>query len=223
MEAALRRIVLQLSAQSPHPYRALEKHYNLSKGQTLPSYQELLLVLKEVLQELRHTYLVLDALDECQETELGQLMDMVSTLRSWTHAPLHLLITSQPRISFTDSFKDMPCVFLESEVTLNDIKLFVSSELRDNHKMKTWASRAEEIIDRIVLKSSGMSVPFFECSYLTVSLEPSGSASLLACLLNFLAVNGKMNWNQLFKTFQMICLESMTVSFRQSVQRILST
>ncbi|KAJ7613825.1 hypothetical protein DFH06DRAFT_136367 [Mycena polygramma] len=53
VETALRRLVLQLSAQSPYRHRALEKHYNLSKGQALPTWHDLRSVLEELLGELQ--------------------------------------------------------------------------------------------------------------------------------------------------------------------------
>lgn len=156
VERALRRMVLQLSAQSPHRYRALDRKFMLSNGQTLPTYHDLQQMLEELFMELGRTYIIFDALDECDDTELGQLMDLISMLRG-TRSPLHLLITSQPRAIFTDGFEGVTCIYLDSEVTEPDIKFFVTSELRDNHKIKTWA-RTDEIIDRIVSKSSGMSV-----------------------------------------------------------------
>ncbi|KAJ7498167.1 ankyrin repeat-containing domain protein [Mycena galericulata] len=156
VEAALRRIVLQFSAQSPHPYRTLHKQYNLIKGQALPHYQDLQRILKELLRELGRSYIILDALDECPDAELGQLMELVATLRGWTHSPLHLLFTSQPRTGFTDRLEDVPCVFLQSDVTQPDIKLFITTELRENRKMRIWSSRADEIVDRVLLKTSGM-------------------------------------------------------------------
>ncbi|KAJ7723733.1 hypothetical protein DFH07DRAFT_1067168 [Mycena maculata] len=156
VETALRRIVLQLSAQSPHPFRALDKQYNLSKGQALPNYQDLQRILKELLEQLGRVYIILDALDECPDTELAQLITLLTMLREWTGSPLHLFFTSQTRASFTDAFTDIPCVFLESDVTQPDVELFIASELRENLKMKTWASRADEIIHRVLHKSSGM-------------------------------------------------------------------
>ncbi|KAF7348832.1 HET-domain-containing protein [Mycena venus] len=156
VETALRRIVLQLSAQSPYRYRALDKHYNLSKGQTLPSYHDLRSVLEELLGELQRTYILLDALDECQDSEIEQLMDLISMLRGWSWTPLPLLITSQHRKSFTEEFKDLPCVFLESRLIENDIKSFIAGEISGNRRMKVWASRANEIVDRIALKCNGM-------------------------------------------------------------------
>jgi hypothetical protein len=153
VQTMLRTIILQLSAQSPHPYRALNKRYMLSKGLTLPNYDDLQHILKELLLELGRTYLVLDALDECKVTEHEQLLELIAMLRRWTCTPLHLLITSQPRTVFTDGLEDVLRVHLGFDVTQKDIKLFVDSKLR---KMKVWASRVEEIVDRVVDKSSGM-------------------------------------------------------------------
>ncbi|KAJ7118134.1 hypothetical protein C8R44DRAFT_673631, partial [Mycena epipterygia] len=156
VENALRRLILQLSAQSPHQYAALDKRYRLSNGQTLPTYQDLQQILRELLLEIGRTYIVLDALDECQDSEFDKLVDFVSTLWNWSQSPMHLLITSQPRTVFTDGFKDMRCISLGSDITTQDIKLFVDSEFRSNRKIKTWASRADYITDRIVRKSNGM-------------------------------------------------------------------
>ncbi|KAJ6487630.1 hypothetical protein C8R45DRAFT_253502 [Mycena sanguinolenta] len=158
VETALRRIVLQLSAQSPHPYTTLDKQYQLSRGQALPEYPELLRLLKELLQELGRAYIILDALDECPETEFRRLMDLISALRGWTSSPLHLLITSQCRAGLTEELGEVPGVFLESKFTQPDIELFIASELRQNRKMKIWASHADEIFHQVVYKSSGMSV-----------------------------------------------------------------
>ncbi|KAJ7458855.1 ankyrin repeat-containing domain protein [Mycena latifolia] len=155
VEMALRRIVLQLSAHSANPYRTLDKEYKQSSGQTLPMYQDLLKVLKELLKELGRTYIVLDALDECKEANLEELLGLLSVLRSWTQTPLHLLITSQPRSTLTQHFRNVPCLFLEAAVTGKDIYLFVAEELQKS-AFKGWTSRADYIIKCIVHKSNGM-------------------------------------------------------------------
>ncbi|KAF7357847.1 Phytoene dehydrogenase [Mycena venus] len=71
VESALRRIILQLSAQSPYPYKDLDEHYSLSKGQTLPTIKDLHHILQRLLQQLRRTYIILDALDECASEDIG--------------------------------------------------------------------------------------------------------------------------------------------------------
>ncbi|KAJ7487896.1 ankyrin repeat-containing domain protein [Mycena latifolia] len=154
MDSTLRRIVLQLSAQSSRPYEALNKLYmKRSKGQILPTQHELLKVLEELLLELGRTYIVLDALDECRNTELEQLLGFISGLQRWTQTPLHLLVTSQPRPIFTTAFAGVACIELDSEVTQQDISVFVDSELRN---LEIWANCADYIAQRVVRKSNGM-------------------------------------------------------------------
>ncbi|KAJ6586270.1 ankyrin repeat-containing domain protein [Mycena vulgaris] len=151
VDSALRRIILQLSAQSPNLYRALEEQYKLkSNGQILPSYQELQAILEALLMEIGRTYIVLAALDECQEADQRRLVDFVSVLRKWTPTPLHLLLTSQPRRIFMEAFGDVACIELDSALTQEDIKLFVKSELQ---RLEPWISRAADLV---VTRTNGM-------------------------------------------------------------------
>ncbi|KAF8143052.1 ankyrin repeat-containing domain protein [Mycena galopus ATCC 62051] len=156
LEIALRRIVLQLSAQCPHPYKTLNKHYELLKGQRLPSYKDLQYLLYEVLSELRRTYIILDALDECNNSNFNQLVAFVSVLRTWQETPLHLLITSQTRDVFTKSFDGMAQIALDLNVTQKDIEVLVFSELQTSSDLEPRRSKAIQVTERITLNSNGM-------------------------------------------------------------------
>ncbi|KAJ7279586.1 hypothetical protein C8J57DRAFT_1221241 [Mycena rebaudengoi] len=110
--------------------------------------------------EFRRTYIVLDALDECRDTDLQDLVELLSKLRTRTERSLHLLFTSQPREIFTAGFKGVERIVLEPETTQKDIKHFVSDEVRSGlQRLKHWGGwkpRAEEIIAKVVEKSNGM-------------------------------------------------------------------
>lgn len=153
-EIMLRSIILQLSAQSPYPYSALDQQYQLLKGQTLPTYQNLLDVLDKLLLELCRTFIVLDALDECKDADL--LIPFISRLRDWTNSPLHMLVTSQPRKIFAEAFAGLSHVFLDLQNTQSDIRLFVYHELRSNRSLEHVTHRAEEITTKVVERSNGM-------------------------------------------------------------------
>jgi hypothetical protein len=161
VDNALRRIVLQLSAYSPQPYKTLATEYMSSKGQTWPTYDELLNVFRDLLIEIGRTYIILDALDECKSTEHRKLVGFVSTLQQWIKTPLHLLITSQPRDIFLKAFRDISCITLDFNVMQKDIECFVASELST---MDKWPHREEDICKQIICKSNGMQV-FFLCSW----------------------------------------------------------
>ncbi|KAJ6476803.1 hypothetical protein C8R45DRAFT_1157839 [Mycena sanguinolenta] len=156
VEAALRRIVLQLSAQSPHPYKTLDQHWELSKGQKLPKSQELFLLLFKLLRELGHTYIFLDALDECDSSNFQDLVRLVAELKAWAETPLHLCITSQPRDLFTKSFIGVTQIALEANIVNADIKFFVTTELETNPSLEPWQPHATQVIGQITRKATGM-------------------------------------------------------------------
>ncbi|KAJ7871537.1 ankyrin repeat-containing domain protein [Mycena leptocephala] len=156
VELALRRIVLQLSAQSPSTSTALHSQYKVSNGQRLPSYEDLVAVIQQLLRQLGRTHIILDALDECNEDDFDRLVAFVSMLQAWTETPLHLLITSQTRQIFTKAFERMPHIALEFDVPQEDIKFFIASELETKSNFKFWRRHADHIIEKIAQKSKGM-------------------------------------------------------------------
>ncbi|KAJ6579735.1 ankyrin repeat-containing domain protein [Mycena vulgaris] len=157
VEIALRRIILQLSDQCPHPYKSLDKHY--AGRQTLPSYKDLQQkILPVLLQELGRTYIVLDGLDECDDYD--RLVDLISTFRQWSKTPLHVFITSQSRRVFTESFDGVTRIALEYSVTEADIRFFVRDEIQSKRKYESWRLHVDRITDQIASRSNGMQVFF---------------------------------------------------------------
>ncbi|KAJ7881734.1 ankyrin repeat-containing domain protein [Mycena olivaceomarginata] len=155
VEIALRRIVLQLSAQCPQPYELLDTHYKVSNGQNLPTYQDLQNLLCDLLRQLGHTYIVLDGLDESDASKFHQLVGIVLMLQAWTDTPLHLLITSQTRDIFTKKFGELAHITLQPNVMGNDIEFFVASQLNTNSNLEMWSSM-QNLGAQITLKSNGM-------------------------------------------------------------------
>jgi hypothetical protein len=149
----LQSIILQLSALSPNSYSTLEREFESSQGQTLPTYDNLLGILKELLSDFSRTYLVLDALDECNEAD--RLVQFIIRLRDWTTPPLHLLFTSQPREVFMKAFEHTSLVTLTPDITHQDIRRFIDSQLHQLSHL-TRRMRAEEIVAKVVKKSNGM-------------------------------------------------------------------
>ncbi|KAF7349471.1 Ankyrin repeat protein [Mycena sanguinolenta] len=156
LEMALRRMILQLSAQSPNPFRTLDDHHRLSKGQTLPNYKELEKLLSKLIQEFRHTYIVLDALDECDSSNIYRLVDLVGTLKTLTASGVHLLITSQTRDIFTERFRGIRCIKLMANVVQEDIRFFVAKEIQTNSDLKIWEPCSTQVVKQITEKSNGM-------------------------------------------------------------------
>ncbi|KAF7349466.1 HET-domain-containing protein [Mycena sanguinolenta] len=157
IEHALRRIVLQLSAQSPHPYETLDEQYQLSKGQKLPTCLELQSVFQKLTKECGRTYIVLDALDECDPSGFSELIKLILVIKTWTETPLHLMITSQTRDIFSESFTGMSHITLKANaMQKEDIKYFVTKELQTNEKLIIWQDCTTLVVEQITEKSNGM-------------------------------------------------------------------
>ncbi|KAJ7768560.1 hypothetical protein B0H14DRAFT_2968386 [Mycena olivaceomarginata] len=152
-EIALRRIVLQLSTQTPHPHQTLNTaHASLSHGQAIPRLKELYGILEEMLSGLTRTYIILDGLDECDDLE--QVVNVVSRLRNWTKSPLHLFIASQPRSIFRERFGGAEPVHFDAAE--GDVYRFVTHELESRDKLKIWRNHKGRIADEVTLRSKGM-------------------------------------------------------------------
>ncbi|KAJ7726445.1 ankyrin repeat-containing domain protein, partial [Mycena maculata] len=188
----LRSIVFQLSAQSSHPYKVLGRLHN-TLSDVPPHHEDLLKVLDEVLSELGRCYIVLDALDECNEAYFHRLVDFLKTLLAGPNKrPLHLLLTSQPRQIFMEEFHDLTLVELECGATENDIRNFVESGV--SH-LKIRATQAEQVTEQVVQKSSGMSVFVSTIFIVEFTLIFSGFR-LATCLLKELDDCWSTEWEE---------------------------
>ena len=159
MEYALRRLVLQLSAQCTTPYGILSKHYGRYNGQKVPTWNELLELLQELLKDFDRTYLVLDALDECRSEDHDLIVGFVRKILGWSSVRLHVLVTSQMRSIFENEFtspQNFGRITMQEKTISHDIELYVSSELSSKSALALWKSKSEQIIFHIVKKSAGM-------------------------------------------------------------------
>ncbi|KAJ7722426.1 ankyrin repeat-containing domain protein [Mycena maculata] len=157
LKVMLRSIVFQLSARSSPPYVALRRLHN-ELSDVPPRDEHLLKVLDELISELGRPYVVLDALDECNEADHSQLIQFIQRLvGDPAQRPLHFLFTSQPRRVFLEGFPDVTYIDLGASTTTNDIQLFVK---RGVSGLKSWANRSEEVtqhvVKQVVDKSNGM-------------------------------------------------------------------
>ncbi|KAJ7675935.1 ankyrin repeat-containing domain protein [Mycena polygramma] len=154
LENMLRAIIMQLSEQSPTPYSVLDLHFQSCQGGIFPTHDDLLVMLNTILAEFTGTYIVLDALDECDEH--NKLVQFLTTLCGWVK-PVHLFVASQPRSVFMESpaFVGASVIVLEPDATHADIMQFVASELELNSKLK-HIRKAKDAAPKIVDKSHGM-------------------------------------------------------------------
>jgi archaellum biogenesis ATPase FlaH len=125
------------------------------------SLHTLLQVIREVIQEFTHVYVVLDALDEC--TQRSELMEILQTVARWQLNNLHLLITSRKERdiqSFSEEYiRDEDAVCLQRDVVDQDIQLYVQQRLRVDKSLAKWnkdAAVMQEIETALMRGACGM-------------------------------------------------------------------
>lgn len=104
----------------------------------LDSNEELWIIFRNVISDpiFGTIYCVIDALDECEESELEdskstlllRLRDLFSAMRSGSPRPfLKVLITSRPNHDIGNEFEDIPSI--ELKATSSDLEIYVESRL----------------------------------------------------------------------------------------------
>ncbi|RAO72488.1 uncharacterized protein BHQ10_008500 [Talaromyces amestolkiae] len=132
----------------------------IEDGDQQASPEQLLSTLRDLISEFRDVYIVLDALDECQD--LQDLFDILEEFEKWT-VQMHLIFTSRELMNIKDFFESMNMdkisMRLSAEVVKQDIRIYIRDRLRTDRDLKRWRNHPnvqEEIEQPLIEKSDGM-------------------------------------------------------------------
>ncbi|KAL9082809.1 MAG: hypothetical protein Q9165_008768 [Trypethelium subeluteriae] len=119
---------------------AVELHNQHSKCGTKPSLNELMQVLEKTCSSYSTTYIVIDALDECSNTNIVR-DDLIQKLRELqAGGNMRLLLTSRDLPEITKFFKLDPR--LEVRASDEDVRCFVASQIP---RLPDYIQRSEEL------------------------------------------------------------------------------
>lgn len=150
LENLVRSLTLQLSLLGEMDSRPLEELYTICQyGQRQPSLDELVNVLHLRIQGLEATYIIIDAVDECNEVD--KFLDFVHVLLAWNLDTLHFLATSRPSPElqlFCDTYS-ATVVPLEntSTNTKDDISTYVHERIINDPHLKRWPKKVLDEIE----------------------------------------------------------------------------
>lgn len=136
-ENLIRSLIVQLSAQFPHIPEPLHSAYSGSQnGHNQPTVEELTCVLSHIVKRLDSTYIILDALGECEDQE--DLFDFIEALVGWDDRNLHLLTTSRKDHDIASSLEPfITCeLCMQSALVDADIHVHVLDKLSTDPKLK---------------------------------------------------------------------------------------
>ena len=158
----LRSLVTQLISNN---HSNLEPLYALFKschdGAKAPLTEELEIVLKALIEQSHITFIVLDALDECEDRLV--LIDFIEKVMRWKTRKLNIVMTSRKLKDFEDFFdtelEESSKLSIQNAKVDEDIRAYVHGKLRSDKRFKRWQKQPnvfEEIETKLMEKSGGM-------------------------------------------------------------------
>ncbi|KAF7969172.1 hypothetical protein HWV62_28182 [Athelia sp. TMB] len=144
-ESMVRSIIMQLSdlvdGIPPELVALYEGEYS---GRSQPLLASLENTLLRILQSFSAVYIVIDALDECDDRP--KLLRWIDTVTSQTSSLLHLMVTSRPEPDIKDRLRPL-CNMCEVDVAhrrgSHDIRRYINAILSEVH---AWTESQKELV-----------------------------------------------------------------------------
>lgn len=155
----LRGLMKQLIGGQPGASKSIQAFYETFQNQKRsPTVAELESLLVEESSRFNRVFLVLDAVDECDDATWAALLPVLQNLPE----QFRVMVTSRPYDTFKDDFTGWLCQdILASE---EDVQNFIRSRVTEDRRLKTVLKNSSELtqrcIDTIVSKAKGMYVLF---------------------------------------------------------------
>lgn len=161
-------IISQLSSQSSTGAQAIEELFSTCKnGQRQPTADELMKVLRQLIYGFNETFIILDALDECEDaTGLKDRTGILQCLREilgWRFGTLHVIVTSRPEKELEDFLQPLlnpdERICIQSSLVEKDIHDYVRHRIQNDTKLARWKKSPkvqEEIESKLMGRVDGM-------------------------------------------------------------------
>ncbi len=160
----VRSVIVQLSNQHRPTVKIVEGLFNSHfRASTSPMLPELIDVIRRMMEKSPKIYLVVDALDECEDRK--SLLEFLVELRSWNQTNLHILATSRRETEIEDSLSASAThrISLEESVVDADILTYVSHQLQHDPKLSKWPKDIREEIRLALLEGASGMFRWVEC------------------------------------------------------------
>ena len=161
-ESMIRSLLSQLSLHCVNIPPVLEDMYSSClNGDRKPNFEAVLETFHQMTTAFDKTFVVLDALDECNQR--SELLESMERLINWDDTNLRVVVTSRKEKDIEDSIlpltKDETRVCIQSALVDADICAYVHDQLHTNRKLQRWQRKPEvqtEIENTLMEKANGM-------------------------------------------------------------------
>ncbi len=156
VDGFLRSLIRQIASRGSGAYESLRGVYeSCSNGQTKPTTQSLVTVLRKLLQASRSVDIVIDAADECNERQ--NLLQLLEEIKQWNINGLHLLVTSRREKDIEDALNPLLSgrISLEKSAIESDIRDFIRHKVHsDGSKLLKWPVDIRSDIEMTLLEGA---------------------------------------------------------------------
>jgi len=139
-ELMLRSLISQLSEKCVLIPEGLDTFLSSYENDRQPTLDALLELMQQIIRGLPQSYIILDALDECNDRT--ELMNILETLCRWQLENLHLLLTSRRERDIESSLEcfidKQNIIGLQSQVVDKDIRSYVRHRLSNDKSLSKW-------------------------------------------------------------------------------------
>ena len=153
--------LVQKCAEIPVAVAALFSSFE--NGRRKPPLSACVDVLRRMIVEIPRIFLVLDALDECDNRK--ELLEVISSISDWKANNLHVLLTSRKERDIQDTVVQIVnsenMVHLQSDQVDPDIRVYIAERLSKDKSLEKWQKNNElsdEIQSVLMKKAQGMYV-----------------------------------------------------------------
>lgn len=139
----IRSLICQFSRHCVKVPTSLESVYtSYKKQQQQPTRDALLDVLQEIILRYPQSYIILDALDECENRM--ELLAIIEKITNWQrdNGKLHILVTSRKEREIQDSLESLlekaNIISLQNALVDDDIREYVRKKLLEDRNLRKW-------------------------------------------------------------------------------------
>ena len=139
----------------PEALRRLEQLYaECQNGKMQPMDKALVAILAELLAGPDDVYIVLDALDECEQRD--ELIELIRTITEWHARPLHLLVTSRKERDIEHALESLATgkICIENDMVDADIQDYVRERLQHDKKFTKWPPGVRKEIEQAIMQGA---------------------------------------------------------------------
>lgn len=168
VDVFLRALVAQLVFRCPVPSFLLDLWTARKLGREAPNTADLEQTIHKILgaERSRICFVVIDALDESDETERAGLLQFVRSL-TLLEADVHILVTSRTNtIGVQKGMKELGNLYdvaIEGQNTDRDILAHVTERLENDHALRKWSPELRRSIKDTLIKDAGGMFRWVEC------------------------------------------------------------